>query len=81
MELSDTTSIVCEGQPMQEDCTSRILPSVAVSKRQVGERSGKSFLSNGDKNTEEWQEVSEVRQRPRCRPRRRCRFSVFRRCQ
>ena len=61
MELSDTTSIVCEGQPTQEDCTSQSMPSVAVSKRQVRERSEKSFLSNGDKNTDERQRVSEVK--------------------
>ena len=28
-----------EGQPTQEDCTSQSMPSVAVSKRQVRERS------------------------------------------
>lgn len=39
MELSDMTSIVCEGQPTKEDCTSQSMPSVAVSKRQVRERS------------------------------------------
>ncbi len=30
MGLSDMTSIVCEGQPTQEDCTSQSMPSVAV---------------------------------------------------
>lgn len=59
MELSDTTSIVCEGQPTQEDCTSQSMPSVAVSKRQVRERSEKFFQCNGDKNTDERQRVSE----------------------
>lgn len=80
MELSDTTSIVCEGQPTQEDCTSQSMPSVAVSKRQVRERSEKFFQCNGDKNTDERQRVSEERQRNRCLPRRRCQLSVFRRC-
>ena len=61
MELSDTTSIVCEGQPTQEDCTSQSMPSVAESKRQVMERSEKSFHSNGAKNTDERQIVSEVK--------------------
>ena len=59
MELSDTTSIVCEGQPTQEDCTSQSMPSVAESKRQVMERSEKSFHSNGAKNTDERQIVPE----------------------
>ena len=35
------------------------MPSVAASKRQVWERSVKSFHSNGDKNTDERQIVSE----------------------
>ncbi len=61
MELSDTTSIVCEGQPTQEDCPSLSMPSVALSKRQVRERSEKSFHSNGDKNTDERHKVSEVK--------------------
>lgn len=39
MELSDMTSIVCEGQPMKEDCSPQSMPSVAVSKRQGRERS------------------------------------------
>ncbi len=39
MELSDMTSIVCEGQPTQEDCSPQSMPSVAVSKRHVRERS------------------------------------------
>ena len=30
MELSDTTSIVCDGQPTQEDCTSQSMPSVVL---------------------------------------------------
>lgn len=59
MELSDTTSIVCDGQPTQEDCTSQSMPSVAASKRQVRERSEKSFHSNGDKNTDGRHKVSE----------------------
>lgn len=61
MGLSDMTSIVCEGQPTQEDCPSLSMPSVAVSKRQVRERSEKSLYSNGDKNTDERQRVSEVK--------------------
>ena len=39
MEVSDMTSIVCEEQLTQEDCTSQSMPSVTVSKRQVRERS------------------------------------------
>lgn len=39
MELSDMTSIVCEGQPTQEDCTSQSMPSVALPKPQGRERS------------------------------------------
>lgn len=30
MKLSDTTSIVCDGQPTQEDCTSQSMPSVVL---------------------------------------------------
>ena len=30
MKLSDMTSIVCEGQPTQEDCTSQSMPSVVL---------------------------------------------------
>ena len=37
------------------------MPSVAVSKRQERGRSVKSFHSNGDKNTDERQIVSEVK--------------------
>jgi len=39
MEMSDTTSIVCEGRPTKEDCSPQSMPSVAVSKRQRRERS------------------------------------------